>query len=189
MRIIYILCTELNNPCFNASSDFFTTETNYNIYCKIQIMKNLIYYSLILIFFTACTSGTNQESTNESEDQSTEETVEMAPASVSFILPHEGDTVSSPVRVTMGVTGMEIEPAGEVREGFGHHHLIIDGSFIPAGEIVPADSTHIHYGQGQTEVEIELSPGNHTITMQFADGVHASFGEDLSATINVVVVE
>jgi hypothetical protein len=89
----------------------------------------------------------------------------------------------------MGVSGMQVEPAGEVNEGKGHHHLVVDGSFIPKGVPVPADSTHIHYGKGQTEVELELSPGSHSLTMQFADGVHASYGEEMSSTITIVVVE
>jgi hypothetical protein len=87
----------------------------------------------------------------------------------------------------MGVSGMEIEPAGPVNEGKGHHHIIIDGSFVENGVTVPADATHIHFGKGQTSDTLELAPGPHTITLQFANGLHASYGEDWSKTIAVTV--
>lgn len=100
----------------------------------------------------------------------------------------DGDTVSSPFKVEMGVSGMEVEPAGKVNEGFGHHHLVIDGSFIEAGVTVPANETNIHYGKGQTTTDdIVLSPGQHTLTLQFADGVHASYGAEMSKTIQITV--
>jgi hypothetical protein len=82
---------------------------------------------------------------------------------------------------------MEVKAAGELVEGTGHHHIVIDGEFIPAGEVVPADSLNIHYGKGQTEAEIELPKGEHTLTMQFADGIHQSYGEQMSATVTVFV--
>jgi uncharacterized protein DUF4399 len=98
----------------------------------------------------------------------------------------DGATVDQSVTVKMGVQGMEIESAGPVNAGKGHHHIIIDGEFIPGGEPVPADATHIHFGKGQTEVQLNLTPGEHTLTLQFADGIHTSYGEAWSKTITVV---
>jgi hypothetical protein len=107
---------------------------------------------------------------------------------VYFVSLEDGATVTSPFKVEMGVKGMQVEPAGEVNEGFGHHHLIIDGSFIEEGVVVPANETHIHYGKGQTTTDdITLEPGKHTLTLQFADGVHTSFGESMSKTIEITV--
>ena len=110
-----------------------------------------------------------------------------AEAKVFFKNLENGQTVSSPVKLEFGVEGMEVEPAGEVHAGKGHHHIIIDGSFLPTGTVVPADSVNIHYGKGQTETEVELSAGKHTLTMQFADGYHRSYGEQLSTTIEITV--
>ena len=76
---------------------------------------------------------------------------------------------------------------GSNHPGTGHHHLIVDGQGVPAGEAVPKDDTHIHFGQGQTEHTLELSPGKHTLTLQFADGLHRSYGPALSTTITVEV--
>ena len=99
----------------------------------------------------------------------------------------DGDTVKSPLKVEMGVCGMEVEPAGKVSEGKGHHHLIVDGTCVPKGEIVPKDATHMHFGKGQTETTLKLAPGKHTLTLQFANGVHASYGEEMCKSIAIKV--
>jgi len=114
-----------------------------------------------------------------------------APANgkVFFTSPADGATVSSPVSVVMGVEGLAVEPAGELKAGTGHHHIIVDGQGIALGEGVPKDDTHIHFGGGQTETELALSPGKHTLTLQFADGLHRSYGPTMSATIQIVVSE
>ena len=99
----------------------------------------------------------------------------------------DGDTVSSPVKVEFLVYGKTIKPAGTEEEGTGHHHIIIDGGSIQAGIVVPANDTHIHFGKGQTETTLELTPGEHTLTLQFADFAHRSFGSKWSKTITVTV--
>ncbi|WP_422005614.1 DUF4399 domain-containing protein [Roseivirga pacifica] len=99
----------------------------------------------------------------------------------------DGQEVGTSVLVKMGVAGMEIEPAGEVTKGKGHHHIIIDDNWVKTGEVVPADKTHIHFGKGQTETTLELTPGEHTLTLQFANGLHQSYGEAWSKTITVNV--
>lgn len=110
-------------------------------------------------------------------------------AKVSFISPADGATVSSPVKVEMGVEGMTVQPAGAPKSGTGHHHIIVDGRGLDAGVTVPADETHIHYGAGQTETELTLAPGTHTLTLQFANGLHQSYGPQMSTTITVTVQE
>ncbi|MFY0594506.1 DUF4399 domain-containing protein [Roseivirga sp.] len=106
---------------------------------------------------------------------------------VSFENLEDGQEVNSPFLVKMGISGMEVQPAGEVVKGTGHHHMIIDGGFIKTGDPVPANSTHIHYGKGQLEAELELAPGKHTLTLQFANGIHQSYGEAWSKTITITV--
>lgn len=119
---------------------------------------------------------------------STMSAVALAQAqSVSFVEPVDGATVSSPFKVKFAVNGMEVRPAGDMAANTGHHHLLINASPIKAGEAVPADATHIHYGKGQTETEVTLPPGNYTLTMQFANGLHQSYGEAMAKTIKVTV--
>ena len=108
-------------------------------------------------------------------------------ASVSFGSPADGATVTSPVALTFAVEGMTVQPAGTLTAGTGHHHVIVDAEGIAAGEAVPADETHIHFGKGQTETSLELSPGPHTLLLQFADGAHRSYGPGMTAKISVVV--
>lgn len=104
-----------------------------------------------------------------------------------FIEPADGAAVPQEFTVRMGVEGLRVQPAGELAEGTGHHHLIVDGKPIEAGKPVPTDATHLHFGKGQTEATLKLPPGKHTLTLQFADGLHQSYGPALSDTISVHV--
>jgi len=104
-----------------------------------------------------------------------------------FITPKDGDTVSGDILVKMGIKGLKVHKAGDLIDGTGHHHLIIDGSYVAENEVVPADAKHIHFGKGQTETTVHLKPGKHTLTLQFADGHHQSYGKIMSKTINITV--
>lgn len=109
-------------------------------------------------------------------------------AKVFFKNLKDGQDVSSPFKVEMGTEVIKIDTAGPVVAGSGHHHLLIDEvNPIAEGAVVAKDSTHIHFGKGQTETELKLSPGKHTLTLQFADGLHRSYGNKLSAMITVNV--
>lgn len=109
--------------------------------------------------------------------------------SVSFKSPKNGANVSSPVKVVMSVTGKKIRKAGEDPDDktTGHHHLLIDEGPTQEGIVVPADATHLHFGAGQTETELKLTPGKHKLTLQFADGAHRSYGPAMSSTIEINV--
>ena len=114
---------------------------------------------------------------------------EAPKSAIFFVSPKAKTKVKSPVKVVFGLSGKKIRPAGEdpSDKTSGHHHLIIDGASIPAGQVVPMDKTHIHFGKGQTETSVKLSSGKHTLTMQFADGAHISYGKDWSSTIEIEV--
>ncbi len=114
-------------------------------------------------------------------------TAAPAGARVRITAPADGSTVSSPVMVIMGAEGIQVTPAGELKEGTGHHHLVINDSAPEYGQVVPKDATHLHFGKGQTEAKLELAPGKYTITAQLADGIHRSYGADLSYTITIHV--
>ena len=106
---------------------------------------------------------------------------------VFFAEPKDGAEINGPVKVVMVVEGIKIQPAGEVVEGTGHHHILINQDFFPAGQVIPTDDTHRHFGKGDTEAVLDLPPGDYKLTLQFADGLHRSYGKDLSATINIKV--
>jgi hypothetical protein len=115
-------------------------------------------------------------------------------ARVFFVAPTPGMTVRGvavdgkiELPVKMGTEGILVKPAGPVEPGAGHHHILVGGEAIPAGQIVPKDETHLHYGKGETNAVVALAPGTHKLTLQFADGLHRSYGPALSASIDVTL--
>jgi hypothetical protein len=89
-----------------------------------------------------------------------------------IISPAGGETVASPVTVRFGLRGMGVAPAGVAMENTGHHHLLIDAA-PPAFDMpVPADANHVHFGKGQTETQVTLAPGRHTLQLLLADHLH-----------------
>jgi len=171
-----------------------------------NLMKTLFYPVLaaFTIVFFACgspeqssesTETTEEHSENDGHDHGAMESetadASVAPenASVFFVNLIDGEIVTSPFKVEMGVEGINVHPAGELIDGTGHHHILINEGATPAGVAVPADETHIHFGGGQTETELDLAPGVYNITLQFADGLHRSYGAGMSVSIEVEVEE
>jgi hypothetical protein len=109
-------------------------------------------------------------------------------ARVFFVNLENGAQVQSPFKVEMGMEGMQMNPAGEIIRGTGHHHILINKKHMPMGETIPADEIHLHYGKAQTEAELDLAPGEYELTLQFANGFHQSYGEQMSAKINISVL-
>jgi len=60
---------------------------------------------------------------------------------------------------------------------------------FPRGTSIPADAQNLHFGKGQTETTVELSPGQHQLTLQFGNGAHQSYGDAMSKTITVTVAK
>jgi hypothetical protein len=109
-------------------------------------------------------------------------------AEVSFVEPKNGAAVASPVKVKMAASRFVVEPAGEVKAGAGHLHIMVDAPCLIAGEVVPKDDAHLHYGKGQLEAELELGPGKHTLCLQAADGAHIALaGDGMTDVIEIEV--
>lgn len=108
------------------------------------------------------------------------ETPSPTGAMVYFGNLEDGATVSGPVKVVFGLSGMGVAPAGTEKENTGHHHVLLNRP--PLGEMdgdedtiaygIPADDNHIHYGGGQTETTLELEPGTHTLQLVLGDLNH-----------------
>jgi hypothetical protein len=115
--------------------------------------------------------------------------LQAADQKVFFVEPKDGASVGQEVKVVMGVEGMEVKPLGEMAPNTGHHHLLVDAEDVPAGTVVPVNQPpkYLHFGKGQTETTIQLTPGQHKLTLQFADGAHISYGEKMRASITVNV--
>lgn len=164
--------------------------------------------AIVISLLIACNSNSNQSSDSDSTTKSSD-TVKSAMsdtshgnmnmsstqpvpdipagAKVYFKNLKDGQTVSSPVKVEMGADGISVDSAGTLRPNSGHHHILVDGSSMAAGQVVPKDSTHLHFGNAQKQAEVKLQPGKHTLTLQFADGIHRSYGSKLSSTVSINV--
>lgn len=113
-------------------------------------------------------------------------------AEVYFISPADGDTVSGPVTVRFGLSGMGVAPAGTEKENTGHHHLFVDrGPFgeDDKGNAIPADDHHVHFGGGQTEKVLELAPGTHTLQLVLGDWSHVPHEPPVVSDVITITVE
>lgn len=110
-------------------------------------------------------------------------------ASVYIVSPADGDAVSSPVTVVFGLSGMGVAPAGTEKENTGHHHLLIDTDMPPLDEPIPADDNHVHFGGGQTEVQVELEPGEHSLQLLLGDLNHIPHDPPIMSDAITVTVE
>lgn len=109
-------------------------------------------------------------------------------AEVYFAEIKDGDRIPSKVTIRFGLREMGVAPAGTDRASSGHHHLLIDTELPPLDQPIPNDFNHLHFGSGQTEAEITLKPGPHTLQLLFADKDHVPHNPPvMSARINVTV--
>ncbi len=113
-----------------------------------------------------------------------------AGAAVYFIGLKDGDTLPPKATVHFGLRGMGVAPAGSDRANSGHHHLVIDAPTPTLNVEIPNDFQHLHFGAGQTEAEISLTPGEHTLQLVFADKYHVPHSPPvISERIKVKVAE
>jgi hypothetical protein len=84
----------------------------------------------------------------------------------------DGMTVPGKLKIHFGLRNMGIAPAGSDRPDSGHHHLLIDTKLPPLNQPIPNDFNHLHFGAGQTEAEITLKPGQHTLQLLMGDKDH-----------------
>lgn len=108
---------------------------------------------------------------------------------VFFTEPADGATVTSPVHVEMGAESFTIEPAGEVRSGAGHLHIMVDAECIVPGQEIPKDeSTHLHFGDGQMQADLDLASGSHRLCLQAGNGDHVALaGPGMQHQITITV--
>jgi Domain of unknown function (DUF4399) len=113
-----------------------------------------------------------------------------AGASVYFIGLTDGATIAPKTVIHFGLRGMGVAPAGSDRQNAGHHHLLVDTDLPPLDQPIPNDFNHLHYGAGQTEAEVTLSPGTHTLQLLLGDKDHVPHSPPvMSERIRVVVGE
>ena len=111
-------------------------------------------------------------------------------AAVYFIDLKDGDTIPTTSTIHFGLRNMGIAPAGSEKANSGHHHLLIDTELPPLDEPIPSDFNHVHFGTGQTEAEVTLTPGEHTLQLLLGDKNHIPHNPPIiSDRIRVKVVD
>lgn len=113
-----------------------------------------------------------------------------AGAAVYFVGLKDGDTIPAKSTIHFGLRGMGVAPAGSDRANSGHHHLVIDAPTPTLNTEIPNDFQHLHFGAGQTETDLTLTPGEHTLQLVFGDKNHVPHSPPLvSDRIKVKVVD
>jgi hypothetical protein len=111
-------------------------------------------------------------------------------AAVYFTDIKDGATLPTKVTIRFGVRGMELAPAGRPKPNSGHHHLLIDAELPSMDEPIPNDFNHLHFGNAQTEAEVRLAPGEHTLQLLLGDENHIPHSPPvMSERVRVRVVE
>jgi hypothetical protein len=144
-----------------------------------------------VVFSGACGGGTEAPpATPPAETAAAAPTASASPR-VMFLEPQDGATVKSPVHLRFGLENYQIGvvPPGEittVRPGMGHHHVGIDTDCLPPGTVIEKANPWVHFGDGKAEIDMQLPPGKHKLTLQLGDDKHTTItGLCQSITVNV----
>jgi hypothetical protein len=99
-----------------------------------------------------------------------------ADAVVYIITPRDGQKVRSPFTVRFGLRNMGVTRAGDTTANMGHHHLLVDVTEpVEENQPLPTDRKYLHFGSGQTETQLDLPPGTHTLQLVLGDAEHKPF--------------
>jgi Domain of unknown function (DUF4399) len=119
------------------------------------------------------------------------QTAAPANAEAYIIAPADGATVKSPVVVRFGLKNMGVAPAGIQVENTGHHHLFVDTALpTDLSKPIPAvENKVIHFGKGQTETALTLTPGKHTLQLLLGDYLHVPNTTPVASKVITITVE
>jgi len=145
----------------------------------------------------ACTSSSPESKPASSTPAPAAAPAPAAPAATSgaprvyFAEPANGAMVKSPVHVVFASDQFTIAavPQGEVKEvraNTGHYHLGTDTKCLPVGTAIPKADPWIHFGMGNNTIDMQLTPGPHTLVVQAGDDKHTTI-TGLCETINITV--
>ncbi|MCF6311136.1 MAG: DUF4399 domain-containing protein [Verrucomicrobiales bacterium] len=176
---------------------------------KLQLASGLIFPILkpTAIFSIACVGTLAMNSCSEAPEPSSDEhgshsaatqfppakTSRPADAKLYIVSPADGAEVSSPFVVNFGLKGIGVAPAGiYIAEDMptGHHHLLIDVEKLPDLTLpIAKDDTHIHFGGGQTETTLTLTPGKHTLQLVLGNQTHIPHDPPLTSKKITITVK
>jgi hypothetical protein len=144
------------------------------------MMKALLAVGLAALLAAGC---------GDSGPSGPKRTPSPAGAKVMILEPKDGAEVTSPVTVKFGIEGMTLAPAGEEKPNAGHHHVLIDTKIADINAPIPADDNHKHFGKAQTEAQLELKPGKHTLQLLLADHNHIPHDPVVQSDVITITVK
>jgi len=116
--------------------------------------------------------------------------VSNSDAKVFIISPENNSTVTNPVKIVFGASGMKIVPAGVNENLSGHHHLLIDVKELPdLSKPIPSDKNYLHFGKGQKSAEIQLEKGVHTLQLLLGDHMHIPHADPIYSEKIIITVK
>jgi hypothetical protein len=110
-------------------------------------------------------------------------------AKVFFVDLKDGQTIPARTIIRFGISGMDLAPAGPPKAHAGHHHLLIDTPIPALDQPIPSDFNHLHFGKGQSEVELSLTPGEHTLQLLLGDHNHVPHNPAVASEVIRVKVD
>lgn len=138
-----------------------------------------------LIVLAACAAPAEKAPADSTPAAATQ----AADASVEILSPAEGDSVSLPVVIRLGATGVTVIPAtGQAEPGKGHHHLVVNGDAPSDTLPLPKPPVAYHLGNGASEFTLDsLSKGTHRVIAIFAAGDHVPMTGVRRDTVTFIV--
>lgn len=107
-----------------------------------------------------------------------------------IISPGNNAQVASSFDVQFGLSGMGVAPAGVDAENTGHHHLLIDVDTLPdLDRPLPKTEQIKHFGGGQTETQLSLEPGKHTLQLLLGNYQHIPHDQPVVSDKVTVIVQ
>lgn len=157
--------------------------------------------------------NSSENNSSEADDDPVENVdYENPEGELQLVQPEDGAQVENPVTFEMEVENFELQPAGDGQNdetnetnetdgsgesansdsgaaegGAGHLHVIVDEECVDPGYVIPEEDGYHHLGDGESETEIELEPGEHDICAQAGDDQHNAY--EMSDEITIEVVE
>ena len=110
-------------------------------------------------------------------------------AKVYIVEPADGATLPETFTVKFGLSGMDLAPAGVDQENTGHHHLLIDKPEFDVATSLPSTEQIRHFGKAQTETELTLTPGEHTLQLVLGNYAHVPHDRPVMSEPITVTVE
>lgn len=160
--------------------------------------KAAVFSGIFLLAGSACGPANNETETSATPVAPAAESAAPAAmprspsgegASVFFVSPADGDTVTSPFAVEFGIGAMEVVRAGDNTPNTGHHHVLIDTGLPALDMPIPADENHVHFGDGSSATELTLEPGEHTLQLLLGDHLHIPHDPPVYSVRITVTVE